>query len=149
MGAPLSFNFIGEFLSLYGIFEIFPVLGAFACSSIVLSAAFTIFMFNRIVFGGYYYPYLSMLSDLNRVEFFMLFFLVTFTILLGVYPAPILDGLHYSVSALIYYSNFDNFNMALIPFCVTNIKKKNIKPKHNKQIKDKKRLRLRPLINQR
>jgi hypothetical protein len=123
MGAPLSFNFIGEFLSLYGIFERLPVIGAFACSSIVLSAAFTIFMFNRIVFGGSYSPYLSMLSDLNRREFFMLFFLVAFTILLGVYPAPILDGLHYSVSTLIYSSNFDNFTMAFIPICIITTKK--------------------------
>src|SRR3954470_4559277 len=115
MGAPLSFNFIGEFLSLYGIFERLPVIGALACSSVVLSAAFTIFMFNRIVFGGYYSPYLNMLSDLNRREFYMLFFLVAFTILLGIYPAPILDGLHYSVSTLIYSSNVDNFTMALIP----------------------------------
>ena len=127
MGAPLSFNFIGEFLSLYGIFERLPIIGAFACSSIVLSAAFTIFMFNRIVFGGYYSPYLNMLSDLNRREYFMLFFLVAFTILLGVYPAPILDGLHYSVSTLIYSSNVDNFTMALIPLYVTITKKKRFK----------------------
>src|SRR5437588_8209774 len=96
-------------------------------------------MFNRIVFGGYYSPYLSMLSDLNRREYFMLFFLVVFTILLGVYPAPILDGLHYSVSTLIYSSNIDNFTMALIPICAITNKKK-FKPKHNKQVKDKKAL---------
>ena len=42
------------------------------------------------------------LVDLNVREFFMLFTLVLFTIILGVYPAPILDGLHYSVTTLIY-----------------------------------------------
>jgi len=75
-------------------FKKLPVLGAFACSSIVLSAAFTIFMFNRIVFGGSLSSYLSMLSDLNRRELFMLFFLVVFTILLGIYSATILNVLH-------------------------------------------------------
>lgn len=50
----LTVNFIGEFMSLYEAFEILPVLGALACSSIVLSAAFTIYLFNRVVFGGSY-----------------------------------------------------------------------------------------------
>src|SRR6266699_2977235 len=40
-GTPLSLNFIGEFLSLFGSFSRLPLLGAFACSSIVLSAAYT------------------------------------------------------------------------------------------------------------
>jgi NADH-ubiquinone oxidoreductase chain 4 len=43
-GVPLTLNFIGEFMSLYGVFERLPVLGIFACSSIVFSAAYTIFI---------------------------------------------------------------------------------------------------------
>lgn len=105
-GTPLSFNFIGEFLSLYGIFERLPLLGALASSSIVFSAAYTIFMFNRIAFGGRFTPYLSYhwstTLDLSLREFFMLILLVLITVLLGIYPAPVLDGLHYSVSSLIY-----------------------------------------------
>jgi NADH-ubiquinone oxidoreductase chain 4 len=55
-GAPLTFNFIGEFMSMYGVFERLPLAGALAASSIVFSAAFTIFMFNRIAFAGSFYP---------------------------------------------------------------------------------------------
>jgi len=51
-GVPLTFNFIGEFLSLYGIFERLPIAGVLAASSIVFSAGYTIFMYNRISFGG-------------------------------------------------------------------------------------------------
>jgi NADH-ubiquinone oxidoreductase chain 4 len=51
-GAPLTLNFVGEFMSLYGIFERSPFAGVLASSSIVLSAVYTIFMFNRIIFGG-------------------------------------------------------------------------------------------------
>jgi len=51
-GVPLTLNFVGEFLSLYGLFERLPLLGIFASSSIIFSAAYSIFMFNRIVFGG-------------------------------------------------------------------------------------------------
>jgi NADH-ubiquinone oxidoreductase chain 4 len=102
-GTPLSLNFIGEFLSLYGIFERLPILGIFASSSIVLSAAYTIYMFNRIVFGGKYSKYFRInMMDLSRREFVILFPLVLFTILFGIYPAPIIDGLNYYVSGLIY-----------------------------------------------
>jgi NADH-ubiquinone oxidoreductase chain 4 len=51
-GVPLTLNFVGEFLSLYGLFERLPLLGILASSSIIFSAAYSIFMFNRIVFGG-------------------------------------------------------------------------------------------------
>jgi NADH-ubiquinone oxidoreductase chain 4 len=104
-GTPLSLNFIGEFMSLYGTFERSPLLGAFASSSIVFSAAYTIYMFNRIAFAGSFSRFFKFnIPDLNKREFIMLFTLVFFTVLLGVYPAPILDGLHYSVSSLIYNS---------------------------------------------
>lgn len=102
-GVPLTLNFVGEFMSLYGVFERLPVLGVIASSSIVFSAAYTIFMFNRIAFGGSFSKYFEKnIIDVNRREFFMLLTLVVFTVVLGIYPAPILDGLHYSVSSLIY-----------------------------------------------
>ena len=102
-GVPLTLNFVGEFMSLYGVFERLPLLGVFASSSIVLSAAYTIYMFNRIAFGGSFSKFFEAnISDVNKREFFILLTLVVFTVVLGVYPAPVLDGLHYSVSSLIY-----------------------------------------------
>lgn len=106
-GVPLTLNFVGEFMSLYGVFEKLPLLGVMASSSVVFSAAYTIFMFNRIAFGGAFFLTLKnqySLVDLNVREFFMLFSLVILTVVLGIYPAPILDGLHYSVSTLIFSS---------------------------------------------
>lgn len=103
-GVPLTLNFVGEFMSLYGVFERLPLLGVFASSSIVFSAAYTIYMYNRIAFGGSFSKFFEKanISDVNKREFLILFTLVLFTVILGVYPAPILDGLHYSVSSLIY-----------------------------------------------
>lgn len=104
-GAPLTLNFIGEFMSLYGAFERLPLLGLFASSSIIFSAAYTIYMFNRIAFGGSYSRFfLFNIPDLNKREFYILLTLASMTVIFGVYPAPILDGLHYSVSTLIYSS---------------------------------------------
>lgn len=106
MGTPLTINFIGEFLSLYGAFERLPALGILACSSVVLSAAFTIYLYNRIAFGGSLSAYFKVnVSDLTKREFVILMSLVVPTVLLGIYPAAILDGLHYSVSTLIYAAN--------------------------------------------
>nr|BCD83305.1 NADH dehydrogenase subunit 4 [Aspergillus tubingensis] len=105
-GTPLTLNFLGEFMSLYGVFERMPILGVLASSSIVFSAAYTIFMYNRIVFGGSYSVYFKdNIGDVTRREFIMLLIFVILTVLFGIYPAPILDGLHYSVSSLIYNVN--------------------------------------------
>nr|UTA98419.1 NADH dehydrogenase subunit 4 [Varicosporium sp.] len=105
-GTPLTLNFVGEFMCLYGTFERLPLLGALASSSIVFSAAYTIYMFNRIAFGGSFSRFFEVnISDVNKREFFILLTLVVFTVVLGIYPAPVLDGLHYSVSSLIYSSD--------------------------------------------
>ncbi len=50
--------------------------------------------------------FLNSISDVNKREFTILLTLVVFTVVLGIYPAPILDGLNYSVSTLIYAYNF-------------------------------------------
>ena len=105
-GTPLTLNFIGEFMSIYGVFERMPILGVLASTSIVFSAAYTIFMYNRIVFGGSYsIHFVENIGDVTRREFIMLLVFVVLTVLFGIYPAPILDGLHYSVSSLIYSIN--------------------------------------------
>jgi NADH-ubiquinone oxidoreductase chain 4 len=109
-GVPLTLNFVGEFMSLYGVFERLPLLGVFASSSIVFSAAYTIYMFNRIAFGGTFSKlFETNINDINKREFYILLTLVVLTVILGIYPAPILDGLHYSVSSLIYNNLFDQF----------------------------------------
>jgi len=139
-GVPLTLNFIGEFLSLYGAFERLPVLGILSASSIVFSAAFTFFMYNRIVFGGSLSSYFAYnISDLSKREFVILGIFVAFTIFFGVYPAPILDGLHYSVSTLIYSTDPSGWvdNLQPLPVAmlyaiplelINNSNKKNLDP---------------------
>jgi NADH-ubiquinone oxidoreductase chain 4 len=102
-GAPLTLNFIGEFLCLYGIIERLPILGAIACSSIVFSAAYTIYMFNRTAFGGSFNKTIEFgMFDVNKREFMLLFILVLFTIILGIYPSLILNPLDFSINTLVY-----------------------------------------------
>lgn len=107
-GAPLTLNFIGEFLSLYGVFERSSLFGVFASSSIIFSAAYTIYMYQRIAFGGVYSRMFTIsIPDLNKREFTVLWILLVPTVLFGIYPAVILDCLHYSVSTLIYALDFN------------------------------------------
>ena len=102
-GAPLTLNFIGEFMSLYSIVERLPVLGVFACSSVVFSAAYTIYMFNRTAFGGSFSKFLEeSVYDVNKREFILLFILVLFTVVFGIYPSLILNVLDYSMNNVIY-----------------------------------------------
>lgn len=99
-GAPLTLNFIGEFMSLYGIIERLPISGLLSCFSIIFSAGYTIYMFNRINFGGKYC--LEKVMDINKREFLILLILVGFTVILGIYPSIILNSLHYFVQHYIY-----------------------------------------------
>jgi NADH-ubiquinone oxidoreductase chain 4 len=61
-------------------------------------------MFNRIAFSGSFFIYFweNYIPDLNKREFYILFILVFFTVLFGIYPAPILDGLHYSTYSILF-----------------------------------------------
>jgi NADH-ubiquinone oxidoreductase chain 4 len=105
-GAPLTLNFIGEFLSLYGVFERSSLYGLFASSSIIFSAAYTIYMFQRIAFGGAYSRMFTVvMPDLTKREFTILMLLTVPTVVLGIYPALILDGLAYAASTLLYNSD--------------------------------------------
>ena len=102
-GTPLTLNFVGEFMSLYGIFERLPLMGLLASSSIVLSAAYSIYMFNRIALGGSFTKYFEeSICDVTKRELLILLILVSFTVLLGVYPSFILDGIHYGISTVTY-----------------------------------------------
>jgi hypothetical protein len=89
------FFFLGEFMSLlYDTFERLPALGVFASLSIVFSAAYTIYMFNRKSFGGSFTKFFEEnISDVTKREFFLLITLVVgFTVILGIYPTVFLDG---------------------------------------------------------
>lgn len=102
-GAPLTLNFLGEFMSLYSIIEKSPILGIFACSSIIFSAAYTIYMFNRVSFGGSFSKLLQEnFYDINKREFILLLILVLFTVIYGIYPSSITNTLDYSMNNLIF-----------------------------------------------
>ena len=100
-GIPLTINFLGEQLSLIGIYQINPIIAVLGASSILLSACFSIYLYNRISYGSYS-PHLKPLLDINRREFYLLFSLLIPTVLLGIFPNVMLDTLHISISQILY-----------------------------------------------
>jgi NADH-ubiquinone oxidoreductase chain 4 len=100
-GIPLSLNFLGEVMSLIGIFERNPVIAILGASGIVLSACYSIFLYNRLSYGNFS-PYLLTIKDINRREFYLLISLLIPTFVLGIFPNVILDSLHPSISSLLF-----------------------------------------------
>jgi NADH-ubiquinone oxidoreductase chain 4 len=100
-GIPLTLNFLGEQLSLIGIWERSPIIAALGATGIVLSAIYSIYLYNRISYG-IYSPHLKPIKDISRREFNLLLTLLIPTVLLGIFPNVILDGLHFSISSLLY-----------------------------------------------
>jgi NADH-ubiquinone oxidoreductase chain 4 len=101
IGVPLSLNWAGESLSLIGIFQRSPVIGVLGALGIVLSACYSIFLFNRICFGTYS-QYLGPTSDISRQYFIVLLPLLLMTFIFGIVPNVILNDLHVSVTQLLY-----------------------------------------------
>lgn len=100
-GIPLTLNFLGEQMSLIGIWERNPLMAVLGASGIVLSACYSIFLYNRLSYGVYS-PHLKPIKDINRREFYLLMSLLVPTVALGIFPNIILDTLHVSVSSLLY-----------------------------------------------
>ena len=100
-GIPLTLNFLGEQLSLIGIWERSPIIAALGATGIVLSAIYSIYLYNRISYG-IYSPHLKPVKNISRREFHLLITLLIPTILLGIFPNIILNDLHFSVSTLLY-----------------------------------------------
>jgi len=101
MGIPLSLNWAGEFIALSGVFQRSPVIAVLASSGIVLSACYSIFLFNRMAFGSYS-QYLGKAKDVSRREFMLLITLLIPAFVLGIFPNIVLNDIHVRVTNLLY-----------------------------------------------
>lgn len=100
-GIPLSLNFLGEFMSLAGMFQRNPIVAILAATSIVFSGCYSIYLYNRISYGVFS-PHLKPIKDVSRREYMILISLLIPTILLGIYPNIVLEALHLSVTGLLF-----------------------------------------------
>jgi NADH-quinone oxidoreductase subunit M len=105
VGLPGTSGFIGEFLTLIGTFSVNTWVAFFATTGVILSAAYALYLYRRIIFGVIEKPNLMTIADLSTREIAILAPLVVLTIYYGVHPQPIIDASAASVDALI--KNFD------------------------------------------
>jgi NADH-quinone oxidoreductase subunit M len=101
VGLPGTSGFVGEFLTLMGAFEANTWVALFATTGVILSAAYALWLYRRIIFGVLSKETLKGMLDLSTREKFILYPLVALVILFGVYPAPILNATATSVDALV------------------------------------------------
>ena len=101
VGLPGTSGFVGEFLSLLGAFRINTWVAFLATTGIILSAAYALWLYGRIIFGKLERPALKYITDLSWREVVVMSPLVVLTIFFGFYPGPILDASAVSVEALI------------------------------------------------
>jgi NADH-quinone oxidoreductase subunit M len=108
VGLPGTSGFVGEFLSLIGTFRINTWVASLATIGTILSAAYALWLYRKVIFGKLEKPSLFHIRDLGWRELVILTPLVVLTILFGVYPKPVLDFSSASVTQLI-----DNYQHAL------------------------------------
>ena len=101
VGLPGTSGFVGEFLTLVGVFQVNTWVALVATSGVILSAAYALWLYRRVVLGDLIKESLRSITDMTRREKLIFAPLVVMTLLLGVYPAPILDRIGPSVEALV------------------------------------------------
>ena len=101
VGLPGTSGFIGEFLVLMGIFQVNTWAAAVATSGVILSAAYALWLYRRVVMGELLKEALKSITDMTRREKAIFAPLVAMTLLLGVYPSLVTDIIGPSVGALI------------------------------------------------
>ena len=101
VGLPGTAGFIGEFLTLMGAFKANPWVAFIACSGVILSAAYALWLYRRVMFGELVKPELKTILDLNPREMVILTPLVVLTIWYGIRPGTILDAFAAPTEALI------------------------------------------------
>jgi NADH-quinone oxidoreductase subunit M len=101
IGLPGTSGFIGEFLTMLGVFQVNTWVAILAATGVILSAAYALWLYRRVIFGALVKPSLQTIKDLSLREFAIMAPLVAATLILGIYPKPIFDVTAVSVQNLI------------------------------------------------
>ena len=113
VGLPGTSGFVGEFLTLVGIFQVNTWAALFATSGVILSAAYALWLYRRVVMGDLIKEALRSIKDMSFREKSVFAPLIFFTLLLGIYPALVLDIIGPSVEVLVanYHEEVSSSNL--------------------------------------
>ncbi|MCB5409823.1 NADH-quinone oxidoreductase subunit M [Pseudogemmobacter faecipullorum] len=108
VGLPGTSGFVGEFLTIMGMFQVNTWIAFFAATGVIFSASYGLWLYRRVVFGALTKDSLKLITDMTAREKLIFAPLVAMTLLLGIYPSLVTDIIGPSVSALI-----ENYQAAL------------------------------------
>ncbi|SMB24736.1 NADH-quinone oxidoreductase subunit M [Sterolibacterium denitrificans] len=100
-GLPATSGFVGEFMVVLGAVKYNFWIGFGAAISLILGAAYSLWMYKRVVFGGVGNKHVAEMADLDRREFFILGVLALCVLGMGLYPFPFTEVMHVSVEHLL------------------------------------------------
>ena len=100
-GLPGTSGFVGEFMVIMGAIKVNFWYAFAAATTLVFGAAYTLWMYKRVIFGAVANDHVAHLQDINLREFLVLGLLAVAVLWMGIYPAPFADVLHVSVDELI------------------------------------------------
>ncbi|MCE3233326.1 MAG: nuoM [Rickettsiaceae bacterium] len=101
VGLPGTSGFVGELLSMAGVFQVNKIVAALSATGIILGAAYMLWLYKRVIFGEIKNKDVAKMEDLSAREIAMLLPIVVLVILIGVYPAVITDLIRESVTNLL------------------------------------------------
>jgi NADH-quinone oxidoreductase subunit M len=101
VGLPGTSGFVGEFLTLLSMFKVNTWFALIATSGVIWSACYALWLYRRVLFGKLVKPALQTIQDMSYREIGIMVPLIVLTILLGIYPAPVLDVTAVSVKKLV------------------------------------------------
>jgi len=99
-GLPGTSGFVGEFLVILSSFKLNFWIAFTAALTLILGAAYTLWMYKRVIFGEAIRDEVMELKDIDAREAFILFLLATVVLLFGIWPAPLFDVMHVSIEQL-------------------------------------------------
>jgi NADH-quinone oxidoreductase subunit M len=100
-GLPGTSGFVGEFMVILAAFQANFWYAFLAATTLILGAAYSLWMIKRVVFGEVSNDNVAALEDINKREFWMLASLALIVLAIGIWPAPLIDVMHSSVEHLL------------------------------------------------
>ncbi|MCG8325466.1 MAG: NADH-quinone oxidoreductase subunit M, partial [Thiotrichales bacterium] len=99
-GLPGTSGFVGEFLVIISSFQASPWIAFFSALTLIVGAAYTLWMYKRVIFGPVANEEVAELKDVNNREWFVLGVLAVTVLLFGIWPAPVFEVMHASIEYL-------------------------------------------------
>lgn len=104
-GLPGTSGFVGEFMVVLGAFKAGFWIAALAATTLILGAAYTLWMYKRVIFGDVANAQVAALNDIRGFETAAFVLLAAMVLIFGLYPAPLLKVFHHSVSHILQLAN--------------------------------------------